>query len=151
MVLPPPCLFARLFSALMEDLMVHCSYSDTPSPHPPPPNSLAARSHTLVCPGLGSTRPGSVLQCAFTLLCLPSVRLPTHLPSNACLCGRLTARTFLFGRWCVLLSWLWFQCFHLSGPNINAHPPRAETQRFTSGFAQDILEFVLFLFWFFFN
>lgn len=33
---PPPCLFARLFSALMEDLMVHCSYSDTPPPTPLP-------------------------------------------------------------------------------------------------------------------
>lgn len=29
----PPCLFARLFSALMEELMVHCSCSDPNPPH----------------------------------------------------------------------------------------------------------------------
>lgn len=143
----PPCLFARLFSALMEELMVHCSCSD-----PDPPHFLfhwlPATHSGLSQFGRGPARPGSALECVSTLLCLPSVRLPAHLPSNACLCGRLTARTFLFGRWCVLFLWLWFQCFHSSGPNPSAHQPRAETQRFTSGFAQYSLEFVFFKFYY---
>lgn len=61
----PPYLFARLFSALMEELMVHCSYSDTPPP--PPPISLAAR-HSL-WPLLVWARPGPAWSSSVCSLC----------------------------------------------------------------------------------
>lgn len=115
----------------------------------PPPFSFSTGCPSLTWPIMVWVQPAPVWPsaCVFTLLCLPSVRLRAHLPSNACLCGRFTARTFLFGRRCVLLLWLWFQCFHLSGTTLKIHPPthpRAETQRFTSGFITKILFYLLF-------
>lgn len=115
----------------------------------PPSFSFSTGCPSLTWPIMVWVQPAPVWPsaCVFTLLCLPSVRLRAHLPSNACLCGRLTARTFLFGRRCVLLLWLWFQCFHLSGTTLKIHPPthpRAETQRFTSGFITKILFYLLF-------
>lgn len=144
----PPAFYLPSFLSSVEELMVHLVLIVTPVCIPPP-FSFSTGCPSLTWPIMVWVQPAPVWPsaCVFTLLCLPSVRLRAHLPSNACLCGRLTARTFLFGRRCVLLLWLWFQCFHLSGTTLKIHPPthpRAETQRFTSGFITKILFYLLF-------
>lgn len=80
MVLPSPphtlCLFARLFSALTEELMVHCSYSDTPPalttvPTVPTPHFTGCPSLTRASPGLGSAPgPALVSWSACSLCCV---------------------------------------------------------------------------------
>lgn len=62
----PPCLFAWLFSALMEELMVHCSRSD---PDPPTSSFTGCPPLTRAPPSLGPARPDPVRPSSVCPLC----------------------------------------------------------------------------------
>lgn len=147
MDLPPLCLFAWLFSALMEELMVHCSYSDTLDPNTHSPIHWLPVTHSgLFWFGLGPARfyPRVRVHSAVSVTCTPA-----RLPPSACPQMPVCVADSLLEHWCLEDSVL-YSCDCDINVSIclvqtwTPNPPKAETQRFTSGFAQYILEFVLF-------
>lgn len=133
----PPSLapFAWLLSAIMEDSIVRCSYSNTLHSLTRSRPILPAARHSPLWPLPAQV----ILQRAFALMC------PLSIPPLALKClfvRRFSGRKFLFGR-CVLFCGCDVDVF-ICLLRTWTRPPKAETQRFTSSFAQYIVGFVSF-------
>lgn len=142
--------------------------SPPPHPHLTPCLLLPGFSRPLM-KGWGPPEPASALHFIFELssgpvspwsalalsACVSHVRLQpsrpfAHLSVCLCVCVWLLAQCF-WEDGVFYPLWPWYQCVHLSAPNLNkqpTHPPKAETQRSSSGFAQ--YEFSSSVFFFFF-